>query len=109
MDTLKLKPATARKLKSFKSLDVLTRTTEGRLRVRFGLDDAEIKELIKALEKQGRVLCKQTYHVRNRRGRPPVEKKQMQLWVYLPEEIVAQIGEKPAVFIKELVLKHFAK
>jgi hypothetical protein len=107
VNTLKIKPATAAKLVSFKTLDALLRTTEGRLRVRFGLTDAEIAELKKALEKQGRMLSKRPYQVRNPKGRHPVEKKQIQMWVYLPEEIVAQMGEKPQRTIKELVLAHF--
>ena len=108
MNTLKLKPTTAAKLSRFKTLDALLRTTEGRLQVRFGLTDAELTELKKALGKQGRVMSKRPYQVRNPNGRHPVEKKQIQLWVYLPEEIIAKMGLKPQRFIKDLVLAHFA-
>ena len=108
MNTLKIKPATAAKLASFKTLDALLRTTEGRLRIRFKLTDVELTELKKALEKQGRMLSKRPYQVRNPKGRHPVEKKKMQLWIYLPEEIVMKMGDKPQQFARDLVLKHFA-
>jgi hypothetical protein len=107
VNTLNLKPTTAAKLASFKTLDALLRTSEGRLRVRFGLSGAEITELKKALRKHNLEMSKRPYTVRNPKGRHPVEKKQVQLWVYLPEEIVAKIGLKPQRFIKELVLAHF--